>query len=491
MTRHSFEARMKIESDQRSLIWEVLMPSSAALAHAEASPTYDRPLAVRLAAALVAKRDDDISAAARDKLRLCLLDFLACAFEAHSLPWARQAAALATAGAGPCSIVGTTITAPANDAAFANSVAGHGLVREDMHTGSVSHLGIVVLPPLLALSQQRPVDGRSFAAIVGYEVGGRIGRALVTPEFARTFRPTAFTGPLAGAAACSRLLGLDEAATASALSLAANMVGGQNQWPHTGADEMFFEAGVAARNGLMAAQLAALGAHGSERALDGEAGLLPAYRPDRRAPDVRLFDGEPEIISVFFKPVPVCNFAQTPCLAAVALAKEARIDSQAIVSIDVGVSRAARDYPGCDYPGPFARVLQAKMSIHYAVASALLGGAVNEASYRNLDDAALLSLAAKIKVEARDDFTAAFPAKQGAEVTIRMKDGQVLSRRLANVIPADVDLIRRRFHTAASAALGAAAARALETAVDDLEESDDVGALMRLTNAPAAQARRA
>jgi 2-methylcitrate dehydratase PrpD len=469
------------------------MPSSAALAHAEAPPTNDRPLAGRLAAAIVAKRGDDFSAAAREKLRLCLLDFLACAFEAHSLPWARQAAALATAGAGPCSIVGTTLTAPAGDAAFANSVAGHGLVREDMHTGSVSHLGIVVLPPLLALAQQRHVDGRSFmaAAIVGYEVGGRIGRALVTPEFARTFRPTGFTGPLAGAAACSRLLGLDEAATASALSLAANMVGGQNQWPHTGADEMFFEAGVAARNGLMAAQLAALGAHGSEKALDGEAGLLPAYRPDHRAPDVRLFDGEPEIMSVFFKPVPVCNFAQTPCLAAVALATEARIDPRAIVSVDVGVSRAARDYPGCDYPGPFARVLQAKMSIHYAVASALLSGAVNEASYRNLDDAALLALAALVKVEARDDFTAAFPGKQGAEVTIRLKDGQVLSRRLPNVVPADVDLIRRRFHTAASAVLGAAAARALEAAVDDLEDSDDVGALMRLTNAPVVQARRA
>ena len=75
----------------------------------------------------------------------------------------------------------------------------------------------------------------SAAAIVGYEVGGRIGRAIVTPEFARTFRPTGFTGPLAAAAACSRLLGLDEAATANALSLAANFVGGQNQWPHTGA----------------------------------------------------------------------------------------------------------------------------------------------------------------------------------------------------------------------------------------------------------------
>ena len=104
---------------------------------------------------------------------------------------------------------------------------------------------------------------------------------------------------------------------------------------------MFFEAGVAARNGLTAAQLAALGAYGSEKALDGEAGLLTAYRPDHKAPDVRLFDGEPEIMSVFFKPVPVCNFAQTPCLAAMAVAKEQKVRSLR----DRLPSRSARHAP--------------------------------------------------------------------------------------------------------------------------------------------------
>jgi 2-methylcitrate dehydratase PrpD len=456
----------------------------------DAPQIEDPPLAARLAASVVAKRNDRFSPKTHAKLRICLLDFLACAFESSSLPWARQAAALATAGAGPCSIVGTDINAPAADAVFANSVAGHGLVREDMHTGSVSHLGIVVLPPLLALAQQKRVDGRSLAAaaIVGYEVGGRIGRALVTPEFARTFRPTGFTGPIAAAAAASQLMGFDQAKTASAISLAAHMVGGQNQWPHTGADEMFFEAGLAARNGLIAAQLAGLGACGSEKALDGEAGLLTAYRPDHKAPDVRLFDGEAEIESVFFKPVPVCNFAQTPCLAALALTKENKIEPAQIASITVSATRAAKAYPGCDYPGPFARVLQAKMSIHYAVASALLRGKVDETSYLRLDDPALLALAAKVKVEDGAEFTAAFPAKQGAEVTVRLQDGRVLSHRLTDVVPADLDLIRSRFRTAAAKAVGADAAKALEARVDDLDRSTDVGALMRLTIVPRAKA---
>jgi 2-methylcitrate dehydratase PrpD len=170
------------------------------------------------------------------------------------------------------------------------------------------------------------------------------------------------------------------------------------------------------------------------------------------------------------------------------VAKSDRFDPSQIVSVDVSASRAAKAYPGCDYPGPFARVLQAKMSIHYAVASALLRGTVDEESYLKLDDPTLLALAAKVTVEAGDDFTAAFPAKQGAEVTVRLKDGRVLSHRLQDVIPADLDLIRRRFRDAAAKSIGAHAAKTLEAAVDDLDRSTDVGALMQLALAPVAKA---
>ena len=167
------------------------MSDAATAVRPQAAPTGGATLAERMAAAIVRQRETAFPAAAVEKLKVCLLDFLACAFEAHTLPWARQAQAIATDGAGPCSIVGTPLKVPSPDAAFANSVAGHGLVREDMHTGSVSHLGIVVLPVLLALAQERKVDGRAFAqaAIIGYEVGGRFGRALITPDFeVRTWR---------------------------------------------------------------------------------------------------------------------------------------------------------------------------------------------------------------------------------------------------------------------------------------------------------------
>ena len=97
-----------------------------------------------------------------------------------------------------------------------------------------------------------------------------------------------------------------------------------------------------------------------------------------------------------------------------------------------------------------------------------------------LDDPALLSLAAQVTAEVDEGLTAAFPKKQGAEVVVKLKDGRTLSRRLEDVIPADIPLIRRRFEEAATAAVGVANAKALAAEVDALDRSADVGALMRL-----------
>lgn len=449
---------------------------------ANATAPADEPLAVALGRAIAAARVRGFPASVRAKARACLIDFLACAFEASPLPWSRRAAALAETE-GACSIVGSPRSAALLDAAFANAVAGHGLVREDMHAGAVAHLGVVVLPALLALGEQR---GNTLAelvdaAIIGYEVGAKLGRAIVTPEFSRSFRPTGFVGPAAAAAAGSALLGLDEMQMQSALSLAANMASGLNQWPHTGADDMFFHPGIATRNGLTAARLAELGAYGSEKALDGEAGLLTAMRPNRDLPPVALFDGEPEIMAVFFKPVPVCNFAQTPALAALDLVRAQRLDPGLIERVRLRVTCAAKAYPGCDHAGPFARTLQAKMSIQYAVASALIDGRIDEASYRELAEPSRLALAQRIEIETDEAYTAAFPRQQGAAIEVVLNDGSILSAALADVRAAEADQVVARFVRAATAAIGDAAARRLKAAIEDGRGSARVAELMAMT----------
>jgi 2-methylcitrate dehydratase PrpD len=425
--------------------------------------------------------------AAIGALKVCLLDFLACAFEARTLPWSRQAAEMAGRSAGPASIVGTAYRVGVHDAAFANAVAGHGLVREDMHPAAVSHLGVVVLPAMLALAQRKRVTGHEFAAacVVGYEVGARIGRVLVTAAFMRRWRPTGFTGPLAAAAAGARLLNLPAPAVASALALAANTASGLNEWPRDGGEEMFFHPGVAARNGLTAVDLAQLGAYGSAGALDGEAGLFAATGAGA-APNVVLFaDGDAEIMSVFHKPLPVCNFAQTPCQAALLLVREHGVTAAAISRVTIGASEAAVRYPGCDSRGPFDRLLQAKMSIPFCVATALLDGTVSEAGFAALDRTEVLRLSAATTLEARPAFTRAFPGRQGADITLELRDGTQHRASMADLKPATPEMVSQRFEQAARQVVGVARSERIAHGVAALESLDDVGALMRLTEVDA------
>ena len=451
----------------------------------------DVPLAARIARSAVAISLEDLPREVTDKVKLCLFDLIGCAFEARDLPWSRQAVQLAEPvgadGASGATVIGSPLAATYTDAAFANAVMGHGLVREDMHSGSISHLGIVVLPTLLALAQYRRVSGRDLitAAAVGYEVGGQIGRAVMDAELARIYRPTGVTGPAGAAAAGARLLGLDVDAMTSAVAFGANTTVGFNQWAHTGGSEMFFQAGFAARNAVTAVRLAELGAFASPSALDGEAGLFAALRKRPAASKVELFTGQPEILSVYHKPVPACNFAQTACQAALRIARESKCAPDRIAAITVRVPRAGVLYPGCNYRGPFAHILQAKMSIQYNVAAALIRGSVSEQNFTLLEDPALHRLLGVTTLQVDDAMTQAYPGKQGGDVEIREIGGTTHRIRLDDVVNATAADVRERFRVAAASVMGAQRAREIERFLDGLGRSGDVGQLGALLRAEA------
>jgi 2-methylcitrate dehydratase PrpD len=306
----------------------------------------------------------------------------------------------------------------------------------------------------------------------------------------RQWRPTGFTGPLAAAAAGARVLGLSAPAAASALALAANTASGLNEWPRDGGEEMFFHPGIAARNALMAVELAELGAYGSAGALDGTAGLFAATGASAGAmDDIGLFtDGIAEITAVFRKALPVCNFAQTPTQAALRLLGQQPLMSTQIARVSIRASEAAVRYPGCDGRGPFERVLQAKMSIPFCVASALVDGTVSEASFERLDRPEVLRLIAATSLQADADFTRAFPGRQSAQISLVASDGRSHAQRLPDLEGATAAMIAARFGDAADAAVGAARRERIAEQVDSLETLEDVGALMRLTEAQPAAA---
>ena len=434
------------------------------MAATDRSAAAAAPLAVRMARLLGDYGFARLSPEVVAKAKLCVYDLLSSALAAGEQPWSRQVAAIARRNSGGVAhgapIIGTSDVVSLQDAALANGTLSHGLVRDDMHVGSVSHLGTVLVPTLLSLAATTRASGKDFltALVAGYEVGGKVGRMIMDVEVSKIFRPTGTVGPIAAAAA------------------------GYNEWAGTGGSEMFFHNGLAARSAVTAEQLAAEGAYASATALDGDAGILAAFRRPRPPTVPELFTDRPEILAVFFKPVPACNFAQTPAQAALALAQRHRVRAADIDSVTARVTKAAALYPGCDVNGPFTQILQAKMSIPYNVAAALAHGNFAERNYVPQHNAEVLALAKRVKVEIDAGFTGAFPAKQGAAIVVRTRDGKTLEQSADNVEPTDADGVHERFFAAASTTLGETRARELDALIGTFESCANAAELARLTS---------
>lgn len=435
-----------------------------------------------LAEAIAGVRPQEIGPETMAKARLCLLDFLGCAFAGVDAPTSRQAIAIA-AHARTNHIIGTERTSTPGDAAFANAVLGHGLLFDDMHAASITHHGVAYWPVLLALAEETPVSGRDVltAAIVAYEVGARLGRLLVDARVSTVFRATGVLTPIGAVAGGSKLRGLTKDQTASAIALVANTVSGLNQWPVSGASDMFFHPGSAARNALTAIWLAEAGAFGSPDILEGAAGLFAAIgHPAMPEPIALAPDRETEIMSVYHKSAPACHFAQTPCQAALRLVENLGPDATRVETIRIAVSEAAATYPGCNSNGPFHRTLQARMSIPFGVAAVFAHRRLSEENYSRLDDPAVTRLLSRTQLAASEELTAGFPKFQGATIEASLEGGRRVSITQRDLIPATEAEVRERFRAAAGAVLGAARADQIEAFVDGFDQQANAGRLLRL-----------
>jgi 2-methylcitrate dehydratase PrpD len=410
------------------------------------------------------------------KAKLCLIDALRCMFEARDLATSRQALGLITPLKDGVPVAATDLLATPAEAAFAMATMSASLLREDMHAASISHHGIVVWPALLALSHGAGVSGARLlaAGVVGYEFGARLGASLFDADLARRLRPTTFSATAGAAMGGAYLLGLSTREAAAAVALAVDASSGLNQWPHSGGDEIFFQAGRAAQAAVQAVALARAGAFASPQMLDGPAGLFAAAA--RAAPDdLGLFAGEPQIVSVYNKALPICNFAQTAAQAALEVAGHPSFSANAVEGLKVFVTEAAVAYPGCDHQGPCERPLQAKMSIRFSVAAALIHGDLEERRFHDLDDPAVARLVGLCALEADPAFTAAFPARQGARVEASMANGEVLTASRASVTPATPEEIREGLLARAGSFIDAGALLHL---IDRLEREPDAAAVL-------------
>ncbi len=287
------------------------------------------------------------------------------------------------------------------NAAFANAVLFHSRIQEDAHPAG--HIGVVVLPAAIARAEAEAAPGGDLVAAVvaGYEVALRIGRDHATALSARGFRTTPAYGVFGAAAAGARLAGLDGARTAHALALAAGLASGLREFVRAGTDDYAVQAGVAAREGLLAAALAAQGCTGPPSALDGEAGFFRAFGGDAAEPGRRLTEGLGrafELVRVSYKPYPVCQFHRGIVRGALELRRAAeRVPLRALT---IRLHPFEADFVGVRHAGPFWSFPQTFMSAPFCAALAWARGTVSLAGLHAFEASDVLALVGRVEVVA-------------------------------------------------------------------------------------------
>jgi 2-methylcitrate dehydratase PrpD len=162
-----------------------------------------------------------------------------------------------------------------------NGLSSNILDFDDTHLRTVIHPTVPVAAAVIALAERSRVTGARLlhAFVLGIEVECRIGNAISPEHYNAGWHITATCGIFGAAAACAKLLDLDAKATAWALGLAANQAAGT-----TGAHGSMTKSwnmANAARNGLMAALLAANGFTSTGQALEGERGFTRVFAQRR------------------------------------------------------------------------------------------------------------------------------------------------------------------------------------------------------------------
>jgi 2-methylcitrate dehydratase PrpD len=451
---------------------EGLMP------HMETAPS----LTLSLVRYVLGMADKGLAPEVRHKAALCMLDHFACCLPLRGLPWTEAVLRYSSRTSAPPQAHHWWLDhrIAATDAAFGNSLLGHWLIRDDMHVPSASHIGVVVVPAILALAQRERLSGRALLTgiVAGYEGMARAGMAVRSGAFNPHFRATGISGAYGAAAGAVAALRLDETVGVRALSFAANFASGLNEWSWSGGQEVYVHAGTAARNALIAVDLARAGITSSATILEGRDGMFAAYNSSPDAALIFLANlNEPCIQQVEFKPFAGCNYILTPVAAALDLREREDVKPAYIDSVTIRTFTAARTYPGCDCSGPFTGVVQAKMSLQYGVAAALLYGKVDEAAFTRFDDPALTELIARCHLENVETFDAAYPGRQPAEIVVVMANGQQKSAELNDVPWLSAEAVEQRFEDEASQHYNAETVQRIKQMALSLWETPDCRSL--------------
>jgi 2-methylcitrate dehydratase PrpD len=422
-----------------------------------------------------------IPPALRHEAKRSVLNHLGCALGVARDPAVKTALRVmrSIGGAPAATAVGQQARLDPMGAAFVNAIASNLLDYDDTHLDTVIHPAAPVVPALLALAEQRGFSGATVlhAFLLGGEVECRIGVGVSPGHYARGWHITATCGVFGAAAGCAKLLGLSAERTAHALGIAASQSAGIVENLPTAAKNV--GVGNAARNGMLAALLAAEGYEAAPAAIEGTLGWARAMgdAPDAGAM-VSDLGARWEIARNTYKPYPAGIVFHAVIDACLRLREAVAAPPEAIAAVVVAgdallLARGDR---------PVRNERDARVSIHHAAALGLLRGRAGVADFAMpaVADPALAGFRTKV-VAALDEGS----PRGAATVTVRLADGRefretVTSPRGSEENPLSDGELETKFRDIAAA--GGFAERCEEriAAVWALDQAPDVRPLMGL-----------
>ena len=406
-------------------------------------------------------------------------------------PAARIAQAMASEdGVGTCRVLGTSLQTSPELAALANGVSAHSLDYDDMCFVSLAHPSCALVPAILATGEL--VHARSSALldayVIGFELECRLGNVMNPRHYhQRGWHCTSSIGTVGAAAAAARMLGLGAQATQHALGIAASSACGLKE--NIGSMVKPLHAGMAARNGVMAARLAQRGFTASPHAIDGPQGYLVAMDSERDSLDAAVGDLgiRWEILhsGVTVKLYPSCAATHPPLDALIAMKRREQITADQVRAIDVEVDSMTPRL--LIHPDPVTG-LEAKFSMPFCAAAAIVYDRIGIDTFDvdHIRNPTVQALMKHVTLRANEEFDKGAPLAR-ARVSVYLRDERVASLAVdgARGYPGRLtnEELATKFAGCATRTLSESAANAAWAALISLNAITDVRELTRLLGA--------
>lgn len=413
--------------------------------------------------------------------RQCVIDWFAVtvAGAAEALPKRLIEHALAEGGKPLATLVAQRHKVAPLQAALINGTTSHMLDYDDVNLSMNGHPSAVLMPAVLAAAEARGSSGIELlsAFVAGYEAAARVGLLVAPGHYARGYHATATVGAVAAAVACAKLNVLDDDAMANAIGIAVTQAAGLKSM--FGTECKPFHAGLAAQNGLRAAQLAALGMQSRTDALECRQGFASVFSPDFHPEAVLAEPGRYYLLENLFKYHASCYGTHSALECVEKLKRESRFKTEDVKRAVVRVEKT--NDAVCNIQKP-TNGLEAKFSVRFVTALGLADADTSDLAIYNevtAGNPALVALRDRVTVEIVENRPVML-----TDLMVELNDGRTLSCTADAGIPTrDYETqgtrVVAKFKRLVSPVLGETTARSLLERLESIE-SGSVADVMAL-----------